>query len=494
MLQKVYKYSIYRYSVILVKHIFLLKYQKSVPYAVPRFIFVPVNAANHTIINSIAMSEVNYYLKDPKKEGDTPIYLKFLYNGKILKFYIGQSIHKNKWNFNKQRVKNNKLTTEDGKHYINDLLDNLAKECKTAYNETLKDGIPAPETLKEKLTAFMLQNDEPEGGQNVTLFRLAERFVNNEIKHKGRDKSTNTIKTYKTTLEHLKDFVKKEKEYSRGLDFEDINLDFYYKFVTYLRGKNLGQNAVSKDISILKVFMNEAVDLGYTSNMIFKHKKFAAPRVDTDAVYLTVDELMKLYKHDFTKNKKLEAVRDLFMFGCFVGLRFSDYSTIKPENIVKYEGEYFIKLITMKTGELVIIPCNAIVLEIFEKYKDNPNKLPRTISNQKFNEYIKEAMKAVTFMDKDGKEKSLFTETGRLATDPTLQLWETVSSHTARRSFCTNLYLDGFPTIDIMKVSGHRTEKAFMKYIRVSKLDTALRLGQHIKKNWNHKLLKLTEQ
>jgi len=427
------------------------------------------------------MSEVNFYLKDPKKEGETPIYLKFLYNGKILKYYVGQSIDTSKWNEKKQRVKNNKLTTADGKHYLNDLLDNLVKECKTAYNEALKDGIPAPETLKEKLIAFMQQNDGKGDKQKVTLFSLAERFKNNEIKHKGQDKSPNTIKTYNTTLEHLKDFVKKEKEYSRGLDFEDINLDFYYKFVSFLKGKKLGQNAVSKDVSILKVFMSEAVDLGYTTNMTFKHKKFAAPRIDTDAVYLKEDELMTLYNYDFSKNKKLETVRDLFIFGCFVGLRFSDYSTIKPENIVTIDGDFFIKLITQKTGELVIIPCNPVVLEIFEKYKNNPNRLPRAISNQKFNEYIKDACK-------DAK----LNEIGRLATEPLLELHECISSHTARRSFATNLYLDGFPTIDIMKVTGHRTEKAFMKYIRVSKLDTALRLGKHIKRNWSQKLLKLT--
>lgn len=429
------------------------------------------------------MSEVNFYLKDPKKEGDTPIYLKFLYNGKILKYYIGQSIDKSKWNANKQRVKNNKLTTEDGKHRLNELLDNLAKECKIAYNEALKDGIPAPETLREKLNAFINQNDGKEKSKMVSLFSLIERFTNNEIKYNGMDKSPNTIMTYNTTYGHLKEFVKKEKDYSKGLDFEEINLDFYYKYVSFLKSKNLGQNAISKDIQILKVFMSEAVDLGYTENLKFKHKKFAVARVDTDAVYLTETELMGLYNYDFSKNKKLEAVRDLFIFGCFVGLRFSDYSTIKPENIVNIDGDCFIKQITQKTGELVIIPCNPVVMEIFEKYKNNPNKLPHSISNQKFNEYIKDAC-----------EDAGMKETGRLATDPTLELYKCVSSHTARRSFATNLYLDGFPTIDIMKVTGHRTEKAFMMYIRVSKLDTAMRMSKHIKNNWNKKLLQLTEQ
>ena len=428
------------------------------------------------------MSEVNYYLKEPQKDGDTPIYLKILYNGKILKYYIGQSIHKDKWNFGKQRVKNNKQTTKDGKRYLNDLLNKLAETCETAYNEALKDGIPAPETLREKLELYINQNDDTGKPKAVTLLDLVERFTNNEIKFKGRDKSPNTIKTYTTTKKHLQEFIKKDKEYNKGIGFEDINLDFYYKFVTFLKSKKLGQNAVSKDVSILKVFMNEAVDLGYTNNMAFKHKKFAGPRIETDAVFLTEDELTSLYQYDFSKNKKLEAVRDLFIFGCYVGLRFSDYSTIKPENIVTIDGDSFIKLRTQKTGELVIIPCNPVVMEIFEKYKNNPNRLPRTISNQKFNEYIKDAC-----------EDAGMKETGRLATEPTLELYKCISSHTARRSFCTNLYLDGFPTIDIMKVSGHRTEKAFMKYIRVSKHDTAMRMSQHIKNNWNRKLLKLTE-
>jgi integrase len=428
------------------------------------------------------MGEVNFYLNPPsERTGKAHVYLRYQYNGRTLKFSFGQSVDPKSWNDKKQRVKNSKQTTEDGKHYLNDLLDNLAKECKIAYNEALKNGIPAPETLREKLSAFINQNEETGKGNKVTLFTLIERFTNNEIKYNGRDKSPNTLMTYNTTYGHLKDFVKKEKEYSRGLDFEDIDLDFYYKYVGFLKSKNLSQNAISKDIQILKVFMGEAVDLGYTENLKFKHKKFAVSRVDTDAVYLTDAELTTLYNYDLSQNKKLEAVRDLFIFGCYVGLRFSDYSTIKPENIITRDGDLYIKLITQKTGELVMIPCNPVVMEIFEKYKNNPNKLPHTISNQKFNEYIKDACK-----------EAGMTELGRLATDPTTELYKCVSSHTARRSFATNLYLDGFPTIDIMKITGHKTEKAFMMYIRVSKLDAAMRLGQHIKKNWSQKLLKLT--
>lgn len=88
-------------------------------------------------------------------------------------------------------------------------------------------------------------------------------------------------------------------------------------------------------------------------------------------------------------------------------------------------------------------------------------------------------------------ELAELTETGRLSTDATKPLFECVTSHTARRSFATNLYLDGFPTIEIMKITGHKTEKSFMKYIKVSKLDAAKRLSAHMKKRWSEKMLKI---
>lgn len=68
-----------------------------------------------------------------------------------------------------------------------------------------------------------------------------------------------------------------------------------------------------------------------------------------------------------------------------------------------------------------------------------------------------------------------------------------ISSHTARRSFATNYYLEGFPTIDLMKITGHKTEKAFLTYIKVSQLDTAKRLNQHMKKKWEEKKIKAND-
>lgn len=444
---------------------------------------------------SLFMGEVNFYLK--KKEpvtGKSLIYLQFKYGGNKLTYTFNQTIDPKNWNKSKQRVKNNTQTTADGQHSLNDLLDNLELVLKRAYHAELKNGLPQPALLKRHLINFINQNEKSDTAP--TFFKLMDRFISGEIKYKGKEKSPNTIKTYNTLVGHLKAFELVKKY---PIDYDSINLDFLYKYISFLNSpytgstagiqdkktldtlKRLpvGQNAIAKDVQILKTVLKKAVTLGETKNAWHAHEDFTAVREETDAVYLTEKEIIDLYHYDLSHSKRLEQTRDLFVFGCFVGLRYSDYSNIKPSNIVTVDGELFIKMITQKTGEHVIIPCNPVVLEIFEKYKDNPNRLPRTISSQKFNEAIKEAC-----------ELAGLIETGRLTTEPDLELYKCISSHTARRSFASNYYLQGFPVIDLMKITGHRTEKAFLKYIRVTKLDAAKRLSAHIKLRWSEKILK----
>ena len=427
------------------------------------------------------LPEVHFRLKRKDANGLSLIYLQFLYNKQRLFFSFGQKVKPDSWNHNKERVKNVHTTTADGKFSLNNMLDNLEKECYKTYNNEITKGVPASETLLQHLKGIVY--DEEENQSDKTLFGLIQRFINNEIKNKGKRKTDNTIKAYRTSEKRLREFENYSKALPNNknfkLDFDTINLDFFYKYVSFLEKNKYKQNTLAKYIQTLKVFMAEAVDLGFTNNLQFKHRKFVIDRVDTDAVYLNETELKILYKYDFSRNKRLEQVRDLFIFRAWVGLRFSDYSNVKPENIVLIDEEYFVKIITQKTKELVVVPCNPVVLEIFEKYKTNKNKLPNGISNQKFNEYLKEVCKIAGL-----------TEKGRLSTNPKLELWECISSHTARRSFATNYYLQGFPTIDLMKITGHTTEKVFLNYIKITKLDTARRLSIHIKE-WSKKMLKV---
>lgn len=431
------------------------------------------------------MPNVHFYLKKPEPSGLSLIYLQFKYSGKRIVFSFDQQIKPKDWNDKKQRVKSNAKTTASGDTHINDLLDSLERVCLNAYKKQIGTGQPNPVIITQALNDFIQGNDR----EDRSLLSLIDRFIAGEILHKGKKRSAGTLKAYNVTKNRLLEFSRTKKI---PITYESINVDFYEKLVNYLRTKkhideatgkevrSISDSSIGNCIKDLKTFMGVAVDRDYTNNMQFKKKAFAKLTEETDAVYLTWDEVFKLYRHDLSDNKTFEQVRDLFVFGCCIGLRYSDYSTVKPENIIQHEGEHYISMPTKKTGERVIIPCNPIVMEIFDKYKDRENRLPRTISNQKFNQYLKEIC-----------QRAGLKETGRLQTEPELQLWECVSSHTARRSGLTNYYLEGVPVIDLTKISGHKTEKAFLTYIKVSKLEVAKRLGAHIKKNWSEKLLRI---
>ena len=156
----------------------------------------------------------------------------------------------------------------------------------------------------------------------------------------------------------------------------------------------------------------------------------------------------------------------------YTAQRFSDYSTINEGNIRTLEnGQQVIDLKQQKTGNHVVIPVRPELQAILEKYD---NRLPRTYE-QKVNHLIKEIAREAGITEKvevsyieNGEKKSRLVEKCDL-----------VKTHTARRSGATNMYLAGIPTIAIMKVTGHKTEREFMKYIKITEEQTALELMSH---------------
>ena len=123
----------------------------------------------------------------------------------------------------------------------------------------------------------------------------------------------------------------------------------------------------------------------------------------------------------------------------------------------------------MKTGEFVTVPMHPMVKEIIGKYN---SEVPYSLSNQKMNEYLKDIGEAAKL-----DEKRIIVKTkGGVREEKTFSKFQLITTHTARRSFATNLYNQGFPAIYIMKITGHRTEKAFLKYIKIEQEEAANKL------------------
>jgi site-specific recombinase XerD len=312
----------------------------------------------------------------------------------------------------------------------------------------------------------------------TSIFDFVATFISDSEQgirlNDGKALAYRTIQRYRTTEKLLRDV---ETEYDRPLTFNNIDKAFIDYFNAYMANtKNYTPTTMGKHISTLKTFMHEATSEGLNSNMDFTTKAFKAIHKSSDSIALTEDELNELYSLNLEANTRLERVRDLFVFGANTGLRFSDFSSIKAENIKKEGENFYLDIIQFKTKGRVIIPVNEIVLQLLKKYN---NQMPEGISNQKFNQYLKE----VTQKSKLLQETYSKTVTkGGVTTTEHIPRWQLTSSHTARRTFATNAYERGVPTLSIMAITGHKTEKAFLSYIKTDARKHAQILRQNMKR------------
>lgn len=406
------------------------------------------------------MAKAKFILKEPNAKVETLIYLFYNYKYRRFKYSTGEKIHPKFWNKSSQRAKTSKQFPEYPE--FNSRLDKIENGINNAFRKLLNDGIqPNNSTLKEALENEL--SDNLLKSNKLTLFE----FIEDYIEESKLNKTIGTIKVYNTTFKYLKQYAKKYKP----INFETITLEFYNHYLGFLKLEyNLSNNTLGKHIKTIKSFMNEATERGLNNNLEFKNKRFKTIREEADTVYLNIQELDKIEKLDLKASPRLEKVRDLFLVGCYTGLRFSDFTQINPENIVS--DNTVIEVRTKKTGQRVSIPLHKTVRAILKKYK---NKLPKAYTNQTMNEYLKEVISLAgikemieTTITKGGKiEKSV------------LPKYKLVSTHTARRSFATNLYLAEVPTISIMKITGHKTERSFLQYIRVSQKENADKLLTH---------------
>ena len=165
----------------------------------------------------------------------------------------------------------------------------------------------------------------------------------------------------------------------------------------------------------------------------------------------------------------LDRVRDIFILACYTGVRIQDYHKLNRFNQI--ENGTMLRVHTEKTDVTVIIPLHPEAKRIINKYDGQP----KMISHAKFNEYIK----IVCRVARVDELVSVTRTTGGKKKTTILPKYKLVASHCARRSFATNAYKAGVPTLAIMAITGHKTERVFLNYVRVSKEEHAKLISQH---------------
>ncbi len=412
------------------------------------------------------MAKFNFNLRKPSSKEETPINLVIRWNNLRLVYPTFERINPKYWNTKEQLAREVQAFPKYSE--FNTRLKKLKTDAEDVFRKYLNDNEnrpPTPQELKEALNNRIKK--EP---QKKDLFSFIKQFIEEaELRtndNTGKTIARSTIQVYKRTLELLQEYGAMKR---KRIDFDTIDLDFYYDFTGYLtRDKGFETNTVGKTIKTLKTFLNEATERELNTNLKFKSKRFKVLREETDSIYLTEQELEDLHSLDLSKNRKLERARDLFLVGCWTGLRFSDLVNIKPENIV---GDY-IEITTIKTGRAVVIPLHNTVKEIMSRY-DTPNHLPPGLSNVNLNKYIKDVGEMVESLN---VEVPYTNKNGSLSATTTKKKYELITTHTARRSFATNLYNKGLNTITIRAITGHKDDKAFLRYIKVTPKDQARKL------------------
>ncbi len=371
---------------------------------------------------------------------------------------LGISVKEGKFNLKKQVVQG------VGEVETNILINTFKSEILSLIRTLQQKGELSSANIINGINEIRLKLTDPDfsidNDQRIVFY--AERFIQSS---EGIRKPA-TLKQLRNTLVKLKKYeqVKKVK-----LTFDKTDLTFYNSLVSYcITDLNLSTNSIGNIIKNLKTFFHSAFEEGVHENLIYRSRYFKKPSEESEAIYLSEAELQRM-KMTILPNRHLDNVRDLFLLACYTGVRSQDYNKLNKESLIN--NGTMLKVRTEKTDEEVIIPLHPIAKAILEKY----NGTPRIISNQKFNEYIKDVCRIVGLTE----SVTISRTCGGKKTRITKPKYNFVSSHTARRSFATNAYKAGVPTLAIMAITGHRTEKVFLKYVKVTKEEHAKIIGKH---------------
>lgn len=409
--------------------------------------------------------KVIFDLKKPNTKNEFSIYLVYRYDNKKLVYPTNEKTTEQNWNEKTQRLR-------EGRNYphhtdINNYFDNLASNTISIFHKyrnekrQLDNDIFRKE-LNEKVKGIIIEHPK------ITLYQFIESFIE-ERKVKVEE---GTAKINRRFLKLLKTYG---KEQGKEIDFVDITVEFAYKFIDFLYSepREFSTNYVSKMFDNLHLFIHEAYDRELHTNKAYTKDAFRIGKTLTYAIALTEKELHTMLNYDFLDNERLSKARDLFLMGCYTGLRYSDFSRLKIEHFTQEQDTTIIKITTQKTKTQVAIPVFPETMQILER---NGGKPPAAITNQKLNDYIKEVAQIVGITGNVIFPKNK----GGVSKEKTFKRYELVMTHTARRSFATNMIFKGFSSHEVMPITGHKSEKEFLNYIRTSANDNAVNVAKKL--------------
>jgi site-specific recombinase XerD len=442
---------------------------------------------------------MNIQIRSKKKEGKADLYTTIRCADGVYHANLLMSVDIKKW-IECSKTERKKANFLDSMNYTPKIQE-IEKGLKVLkrYHKCTKDEVDKliENIVLHEVREEMIKREETKSKLECEKRKRFKEYAQNYIKEmqcgvrrtiKNKLYSKNTIRHWEQTVDKVLDFHKKYP-----FSWDDINQQLISKFIKYLEEDDLNKTTIQKLMKDFKKLIKDAESEGIHENFRARSLNYTIEVRDGDKsteIYLTTEELQGLYDMDLSGTE--EQVRDVFLIGCFIGQRISDYGRIEPEWFGKTRnGVKVIRLEQTKTGNRVCVPIVGSQLKtLLKKYnycvpkitdqeidraiKDICERLSVSIPSLAVKEktILKKHEKIALYTHKDGGRKLFeLNEKGECIKPK----WAMVSSHTARRTCITNMYLakkpDGsakYTLAERMSVSGHKTESQYIKYIKCS--------------------------
>ena len=410
-----------------------------------------------------------FALESRKKDGvpiveNVPIRMRVNFASQRIEFTTGYRIDVAKWDRDKQRVKNgctNKLKQSASE--INAALLGYYTELQEIFKRfEVAEIVPSPAEVKEAFNNRHGQNEKTELASADTsnvpsnFYETFDEFV--RVCGRQNDWTHSTFEKFAAVKNHLKNF-------HSALSFDFFDEEGLTEYVQYLREvREMRNSTIGKQLSFLKWFLRWSFKQGMHSNNAYDTFKPKLKDTQKKIIFLTWEELNKLREFKIPPTKQaLERVRDVFLFQCFTGLRYSDVFNLRRSDI---KGDH-IEVTTVKTSDSLIIELNDHSKAILEKYKDvefeNDKALP-VITNQKMNDYLKELAELAEI--NEPVRQTYYKGNERI--DEVTPKYALLGTHAGRRTFICNALALGIPPQVVMKWTGHSDYKAMKPYIDIA--------------------------
>ena len=406
-----------------------------------------------------------FTLESRKKDGvliveNVPIRMRVNFASKRIEFTTGYRIDAAKWDSDKQRVRNgctNKLKQSASE--INASLLGYYTEVQEIFKKfEVEEIMPTPEQIKEAFNALHkpIEEVKPRKSTPNAFYKVFDDFVRDCGQQ--NDWTDSTYEKFAAVKNHLMNF-------RDGLTFDFFDEKGLNDYVTYLRDvKEMRNSTIGKQLSFLKWFLRWAFKKGVHQNNAYDSYKPKLKSTQKKIIFLTWEELNKLREFEIPAAKQaLDRVRDVFLFQCFTGLRYSDVFNLRRSDI---KGDH-IEVTTVKTSDSLIIELNNHSKAILDKYKDvafEDDKVLPVITNQKMNDYLKELAELAGI---DEPVRQTYYR-GNERIDEVTPKYVLLGTHAGRRTFICNALALGIPPQVVMKWTGHSDYKAMKPYIDIA--------------------------